>query len=156
MIGVSHPMHLRREVWHAEEMALVLRKKYTGVPWEDQVPRAVYRGSCYPTANPDSLEKEKYLFLRGGLCQVVSKANLNDKIFDVGATMPVCGTALDLSHRHHYRPRVRAGRGIPVLHGGFLWQAVQAVRAMQRHCTEHDERATGGVQVPGVGGRYGG
>lgn len=63
----------------------MLRKKYTHKAWEDQVPRAVYRGSCYPTANPDALSEDKYLFLRGGLCEVVSKANLNHKTFEIGA-----------------------------------------------------------------------
>ncbi len=65
-------------------MAVVLRKHYVARAWQDKIPKAVYRGSCYPTANPDANDPDKYLFIRGGLCETVSKKGLNGKLFDVG------------------------------------------------------------------------
>ncbi len=42
--------------------------------WEHKRPVAVYRGSCFPTANPDPTGPG-YLFLRGALCSKAAEVN---------------------------------------------------------------------------------
>lgn len=102
------PKH-RREAVHAKEMAVVLHKHYSNYAWQDQIPKAVYRGSCYPTANPDADHPDKYLFMRGGLCETVSKSGLNSKLFDIGMLgggrvhfVCPCNTACLSTNRHNH------------------------------------------------------
>ena len=42
--------------------------------WETKRPVAVYRGSCFPTANPDPAGPG-YLFLRGAVCAKAAQVN---------------------------------------------------------------------------------
>lgn len=54
-------------------------------PWEDKVPRAVYRGSCFPTVNPwgDQEDAEPVFFLRGEACKV-ARRGVNTSLLDYG------------------------------------------------------------------------
>ena len=61
------------------QMAQVLGMRAEVTPWAMKKPVAVYRGSCYPTANPD---EPGYLLLRGALCQ--EAARLQSPYIDVG------------------------------------------------------------------------
>lgn len=86
-VRTSHNTLLHsKEVHHAMEMARVLGMRATNVPWSDKTQAAVYRGSCYPTANPDG-DSPGYLLLRGALC--MEAASLNSPFIDVGALMPL-------------------------------------------------------------------
>lgn len=55
------------------------------VAWEHKKPKAMYRGSCYPTANPDADDARGYLFLRGAVCTAATSTGVDRSMFDVGA-----------------------------------------------------------------------
>lgn len=136
-IHASHIPHTRHDVWHAKQMAQVLGGAMTDLqPWQEKVPKAIYRGSCYPTANPDADDKNTYLFLRGAVCQASTRADTS--LFDVGrwvvwvdTCMLVCTCILHehtkntlYIHRHGNRPRVRPGCSVSLLHGCILWKTL--------------------------------
>ncbi len=94
-LGLPPPKN-SKDVNHAKEMAKVLGRRTVNVPWHEKTKGAVYRGSCYPTANPDD-DKPGYLLLRGALCQEADR--LQSPYIDVG--MLVFGNALYVCPAHH-------------------------------------------------------
>lgn len=66
-------------------MAIVLgSSKNNALAWEHKKPKAMYRGSCYPTANPDAEDDKGYLFLRGAVCTAATSPGVDQSMFDVG------------------------------------------------------------------------
>ncbi len=53
--------------------------------WDTKTPRAVYRGSCFPTVNPwgDHKDAEPVFFLRGDVCRAVQGSGVA-KMLDFG------------------------------------------------------------------------
>lgn len=127
--------HHSKEVRHAVDMARVLGMRANNVEWMDKTQAAVYRGSCYPTANPDG-DTPGYLLLRGALCQ--EAARLNSPFIDVGTHLHVMHVMLLIEpsaeypvflvqnnhHRHRYRPLLCARRWVGLLFGRVLQAAV--------------------------------
>ncbi len=81
----QHPsLHYRHEVGFVKKITAVLQEEYPTLPWEEKTSKAVYRGSCYPTANPDAYDPSTYLFLRGAVCDAATRDPTQADMFDVG------------------------------------------------------------------------
>lgn len=88
----------------ARKITKVLSEEYPTEPWERKTPKAVYRGSCYPTANPDANNPDTYLFLRGAVCSAATQDPESAQAFDVGACACVSIGALLFLHRQAGTP----------------------------------------------------
>ena len=87
----------RHEVGFVKKITKVLNEEYPTEPWERKTPKAVYRGSCYPTANPDASDANTYLFLRGAVCSAATQDAKYAPLFDVGM-QTFCRYIIGVSH----------------------------------------------------------
>lgn len=117
----DHRLSHSEEVPFAMEMNNVLSSNgalASQVPdWQTKRPVAVYRGSCFPTANPDPAGPG-YLFLRGAVCAKAAEVNAPylGMVFNHATCSSQCTVATQHRRGHENRPRVCAGCPHPLLH----------------------------------------